>query len=499
MRANAHSEGPKLRQGDGRHPRTWPRRLVDWLPVVVVLALLGSSAAIVQWNLGERWFGIVRADSHDNPAALAPPSGLVLPAAVAASPLGTAAPVGRVDVEAVRRAVTARLRDPHLGGHVVALVGSLDGGTAEFTSGHGPVAPASSLKLLTTTAALEVLGPAATFETTVVGGATRHDIVLVGGGDPFLAGTPDRTGEAYPPPADVVTLARRTASALKAAGIQWVRVSFDDHLFSGPRVSSHWPADYVTDSVITPLSALWVDHGLDTDGFHRVADPALQAAQLFSAALARAGVKAAGSPTRHTAAAGAARIASVQSPTLDEMVQQILEVSDNEGAEVLLRQVGLAVEGVGSFAAGVRSVESTLSALGVDLTGSQLYDGSGLSRDDRLPPAALLDVLTLAASSDHPELRAVIEGLPVAAFSGSLEDRFADGAANGRGWVRAKTGTLTGISALAGLVQDADGALLPFVIVADRVDPDDTDEARAALDRAASALAACHCSSPDPA
>jgi D-alanyl-D-alanine carboxypeptidase/D-alanyl-D-alanine-endopeptidase (penicillin-binding protein 4) len=89
----------------------------------------------------------------------------------------------------------------------------------------------------------------------------------------------------------------------------------------------------------------------------------------------------------------------------------------------------------------------------------------------------------------------VIEGLPVAAFSGSLEDRFAEGSAAGRGWVRAKTGTLTGISALAGLAQDADGVMLTFVIVADRIDPLDTDEARAALDRAASALAACHCSS----
>ena len=462
--------------------------------MVVVLALLGSSAAILQWNLGERWFGIVRADPQANPGAVAPPSGLVFPAAVAAPALGVPLPTGDADPDAVRRALAARLREPHLGGHVVALVGSLAGGGPVFTSGTGRVAPASSLKLLTATAALEALGPATTFDTSVVRGATSRDVVLVGGGDPFLASKPDRTGDAYPPRADLTTLAQRTASALKTAGVTSVHLSYDDDLFTGPSLSPHWPDDYVTGSVITPISALWVDHGFEADGFHRAKDPARQAADVFATALARAGIKPSGTPTRTRAPVGATRIATVQSATLDQVVQEVLQVSDNEGAEVLMRQLGLAVEGEGSFAAGVRAVRSTLQGLGTDVAGLQLYDGSGLSRDDRLSPRTLFDVLTLAAGTDHPELRAVIEGLPVAAFSGSLEDRFAEGSAAGRGWVRAKTGTLTGISALAGLAEDADGVLLAFVIVADRVDPLDTDEARAALDRAASALAACRCS-----
>jgi serine-type D-Ala-D-Ala carboxypeptidase/endopeptidase (penicillin-binding protein 4) len=496
MSANAHSEGPILRRGDRRHPqRQWLRRLIDWLPVVVVLALLGSSAAVVQWNLGERWFGIVRADPQSNPGAVAPPSGVVFPAAVSAPALGVPVPTGDAEPDAVRRALAERLRDPQLGGHVVALVGSLDGGAPVFTSGTGRVAPASSLKLLTTTAALEALGPATTFDTTVVRGATARDVVLVGGGDPYLASKPDHSGDDYPPSADLTTLAQRTAAALTAAGVARVHLSYDDSLFTGPALSPHWPDDYLTDSVITPISALWVDHGVEADGFHRSKDPARQAADVFAEALAKAGIKPTGEPTRSRAPAGATRIARVQGATLDQVVQEILEVSDNEGAEVLLRQVGLAVEGQASFTAGVRAVRSTLQSLGVEVAGLQSYDGSGLSRDDRLSPRTLFDVLTLAASSDHPELRAVIEGLPVAAFSGSLEDRFAEGSAAGRGWVRAKTGTLTGISALAGLAEDADGVLLAFVIVADRVNPLDTDEARAALDSAASALAACHCSS----
>ena len=138
-----------------------------------------------------------------------------------------------------------------------------------------------------------------------------------------------------------------------------------------------------------------------------------------------------------------------------DIVEQILQVSDNEGAEVLARQTGIAVNGHGSFNGGSAAVRQVLTGLGIDLSGATIYDGSGLSRDDRLDAETLVAVLQLASSADHPELRSVITGLPVAAFDGSLEERF-DGSP-GRGWVRAKTGTLTGTSALAGLVTDARG------------------------------------------
>jgi D-alanyl-D-alanine carboxypeptidase/D-alanyl-D-alanine-endopeptidase (penicillin-binding protein 4) len=102
-------------------------------------------------------------------------------------------------------------------------------------------------------------------------------------------------------------------------------------------------------------------------------------------------------------------------------------------------------------------------------------------------------VLALAASEEHPELRAVVTGLPVAAFSGSLESRFADADPAGRGRVRAKTGTLTGVSSLAGIATDVDGDPLVFVLMADRIALEDTLDARAALDRLAAALGACRC------
>jgi D-alanyl-D-alanine carboxypeptidase/D-alanyl-D-alanine-endopeptidase (penicillin-binding protein 4) len=451
--------------------------------VAVVVALFAAAAGVLVFD-----------QTPDSPLEVAPPSGLSLPTAVAATPLGTPALVRSADPAAVRRALAPALRDKHLGGDVVALVGSLGSTAPAFASGQGLVAPASSLKLLTSAAALSALGPGTTFTTSVVSGRTARDIVLVGGGDPYLDSKPDTTGAAYPQRADVTTLAKATAAALKKQGVRSVRLDYDASLFTGPAVNPRWPADYVTDSVVTPISALWVDKGLLADGFHRTDDPAGQAARVFAAALARYGVKVAGAPAPTRAASTATRLAAVTSAPVDEIVQEVLQVSDNEGAEVLLRHVGLAVSGQGSFTAGVAGVKQTLAGLGVPLTGATLYDGSGLSRDDRLAARTLLAVVSLAASAAHPELRAVVEGLPVAAFSGSLEDRFGDGAAAGRGWVRAKTGTLTGVSALVGLAQDLDGGLLPFLVVADEVKPEDTLDARAALDRAASALAACHCS-----
>ena len=130
---------------------------------------------------------------------------------------------------------------------------------------------------------------------------------------------------------------------------------------------------------------------------------------------------------------------------------------------------------------------------GVDLAGDRVYDGSGLSRRSRVRLDTLVDVLRVAASPEHPELRAVVSGLPVAGFTGSLELRFDEAAAPGAGVVRAKTGTLTGVSGLAGLVTDAEGGPLVFAAVADKVALLDTLDARDALDRLAAALATCRC------
>ncbi len=290
-----------------------------------------------------------------------------------------------------------------------------------------------------------------------------------------------------------MTLARATARALRAAGRTKVRLGYDASLFTGPADNPRWEPSYVPDDV-SPITALWVDEGR-TAGV-RTPDPAGAAADAFAAALRKQGIRVVGDVTERSApteAAGGATMASVRGAPLAQVVQHVLEVSDNEAAEVLARQAALGSGRPGSFVGGAAAVSALLTELGVDLGRAEIYDGSGLSRQNRLPPAAILEVLGAASSAEHPELRSVVADVPVAGFSGSLTDRFTKGDPAGLGLVRAKTGTLTGVHGLAGTVTSTDGVVLSFVAIADRVRLPDNLEARVRIDRIAAALAGCTC------
>jgi D-alanyl-D-alanine carboxypeptidase/D-alanyl-D-alanine-endopeptidase (penicillin-binding protein 4) len=134
-----------------------------------------------------------------------------------------------------------------------------------------------------------------------------------------------------------------------------------------------------------------------------------------------------------------------------------------------------------------------LGRLGVSLRGAVIHDGSGLARSDRVPATALLQVLATALDPDRPTLSGLVEGLPVAGFSGSLDYRFADRSDAGLGRVRAKTGTLTGVHALVGEAVGTDGAVMTFVAIADRVKVPNTLFVRDRLDQITAALAGCAC------
>jgi D-alanyl-D-alanine carboxypeptidase/D-alanyl-D-alanine-endopeptidase (penicillin-binding protein 4) len=494
-------------RSDARHPRPGPgsrrrgrkRRLV-LVPVLLLLVALVASGAVA-WQSGRLGPYIERLRTNDGPAgpaAVAPPPGLDLPALSAPSPV--AAPVGatgEVLPGAVRRAVAAYLRDADLGPHVLAVVTDAVTGEEVFRKGKGAAVPASTTKLVTAAAALQSIGPETTFGTRVVSGGPGT-IVLVGGGDPFLERAPADPAEPdaapYPPRADLTTLANRTATALFAVGTTQVQLGYDASLFTGPAVNPAWPADYVPDAVVSPISALWVDEGRPAEGLGRVGDPALAAAQDFAAALTAAGVTVTGAPVPGVAAPTGAELASVRSAPLREIVQRVLEASDNEGAEVLARQVAIARGLPGSSVDAATAVTTTLGELGVPTTGITVYDGSGLSRQNRIEPAALTALLRTAADPAYPRLDTLLPGLPVAGFTGSLTDRFAAAAPQGRGTVHAKTGTLTGVTALAGTVVDVAGHPYFFAMVADQVRPPDETDARDALDGAAAALGACTCS-----
>jgi serine-type D-Ala-D-Ala carboxypeptidase/endopeptidase (penicillin-binding protein 4) len=184
-------------------------------------------------------------------------------------------------------------------------------------------------------------------------------------------------------------------------------------------------------------------------------------------------------------------VGRVRSAPLGAITQHVLETSDNEAAEVLLRHVALAQGLPGSFAAGVRATRAVLERLGVRFPGARWYDGSGLSRRNRLAVATLIDVLVVALG--RPRLATVTAGLPVAGFNGSLSDRFDVASDPGLGRVRAKTGTLTGVSGMAGVIRTREGGAMLYAAVADRVRETDTLWARARLDRISAALASCRC------
>jgi D-alanyl-D-alanine carboxypeptidase/D-alanyl-D-alanine-endopeptidase (penicillin-binding protein 4) len=372
----------------------------------------------------------------------------------------------------------------------------VDVGTGKILFNHRAGAaeiPASVNKLLTSAAVLSMLGPEHRFTTSVVLGGKKkgaaRQIILVGGGDPYLASR--TTSSTYPARASVVDLAKKTAVALEKAKRTSVSLGYDASLFSGPAWNPTWPSGY--GDQVTPTSALWVDEGRLAGGSPgpRTSDPAGQAAKAFAAALRKQGIKVTG-VTEAEAGKSATRIAAVSSMPLERIVEQVLMSSDNDGAEVLFRQVALAGGRSGSISDGRRQLKATLTKLGAWHDDTVVRDGSGLSRDNRIGADTLSRLLRLAATTNHPQLRALITGLPVAGVEGSLKGRFsADDTVTARGMVRGKTGTLRQVYSLAGFVRTTDGTLIAYAFITNGA----TGEfaAKTWLDRVAASVAGCGC------
>lgn len=428
------------------------------------------------------------------PEALALPT-LGDPAAVLGAAEGPA-----LYARAVRAAVRPLLKDPDLRRHTGLIVRDLGRDREVLTTGGtDPYIPASTLKLLTAAAALSALGPDEQFETRVVsvpgrvgGGAGRGPtVVLVGGGDPLLASTAEAAeARSFPSGATIAGLAARTARTLASDGVRKVRIGYDDHLFSGLAAARTWEPSYVPDGVVSPVSALMVDGG-GPGG----TDPAQVAAAAFESALRSHGIAVSGGTPRAVRAADDARsLAETSSAALEDIVEYVLQVSDNEGAESLLRHVGLATDRAGSFAGGTAGVHEVLTGLGVPLDRVEMFDGSGLSRDDRVSLEAIGEIVQLGADPDHPGLRVLTTGLPVAHFSGSLTSRFADPAASAaRGLVRAKTGTLSRAHGLAGTTVTRSGTLVGFAVLTDHVKLRNNLDSQQRIEQVVAALAGCGC------
>lgn len=448
---------------------------------LVLLQAFTIGAATYVWSTG-----LTVAGGRATAAAVPSPSPSRVPVPlITAEPVLSAEPGGAAPAKKELAArLSGVLSGAALGGNVGAMVMDAATGATLFSSrSTAALTPASTTKIVTGVAALAALGPDARLATRVVTGRTKDTIILVGGGDPTLAG-PKAADRGYPRPASLAALASRTAKALKASGATKVTLAYDDSLFSGPRTAQGWKPNYVPEGTVAPVTALMHDVGrVDPRARERWPHPSRATAVAFASLLRRQGITVASSVREAKASASAQDVAQVESPPVYQLVERMLTESDNDLAEALAHHVAIKQGLPGTFAGGARATMRVLAELGVD-KGVRVYDGSGLSTANRITPQALSRLLALAASPEQPGLHTAISGLPVAGFTGTLDDRYANaGSAAGAGLVRAKTGSLSGVNTLAGITRTAEGRMITFAFMADRVPA--PDPAIAALDRLA--------------
>ncbi|MEU6259298.1 D-alanyl-D-alanine carboxypeptidase/D-alanyl-D-alanine-endopeptidase [Streptomyces sp. NPDC047043] len=408
----------------------------------------------------------------------APSAGSVLTGLGGSANTVKSAPTGTALSEVLR----PLLNDAALGSrHTAAVVDVASGKRLYGTGADDALTPASTTKIATAVAALSAMGADHRLTTRTALEPDTRELVLVGGGDPTL--TAHKEAEGW---ASLRDLADRTAAALEKRDIHEVTLSYDTTLYAGSLIHPIGINDN-----LAPVSALMADEGRTDDSTSgpapRVTDPAADAARRFREFLGDHGIKTT-SPGPSKATDRAEPLASVASPPLSDLVERMLTNSDNDIAEALARQTAAATGGRASFGGGASAIAAQLKKLELPLKGAEFHDGSGLDRDDRLTADLLTALLVKAGDPSRPELRPVLTGLPVAGFTGTLTSRYTNGAA---GVVRAKTGTLTGVNTLAGTVVDQDGRLLAFAFLA--FDTTSPSEAQSALDKTATALAACGC------
>ncbi|HEX6340782.1 D-alanyl-D-alanine carboxypeptidase/D-alanyl-D-alanine endopeptidase [Umezawaea sp.] len=392
--------------------------------------------------------------------------------------------------------VSAALAGPAAAGVLSPLTGVVIDpatGTALWQQGDTtPLIPASTIKILASAAALLSIDHTAQLSTKVVQGDAPGTVVVVGGGDPTLSSLPEGTTTVYPGAATLDDLAAQVKA--NATG-PITEVRFDLGRYAGEGTAPGWdPADIAGGS-ITPIVPFMLDGGrLDPKNPNspRTAAPALDAA---TALAQRLGVATA-TPGPAPSGTNQKVLGEVKSAPVDQLVENAMQISDNILAEALAREVAKVTGQQPSFDGAAKAVEDVLTKNQFDVGGATVVDASGMSPQNKIPAKLLGQILEVAAKPDASDprtakLRPLLTALPVAGGSGTLANRYQQQAASGKGWVRGKTGTLTGVNSLAGVVVDTDGKLLVFAFMSNS--PGNTDEVREALDVLAATLRGCGC------
>lgn len=335
-----------------------------------------------------------------------------------------------------------------------------------------PAIPASNMKIVTSAAALEVLGPETTLPT--VASLAGTTLYLVGGGDVLLAegaGDPHATQGR----AGLGDLATAAAQAMKDKGVGAINVVVDSSLFEGPQ--------YFTDiegadrGFIMELRPLAIDRGRASKGGY-LPNPDLAAGEVFAEHLRAAGLEVSGVERGGRAPAAAVELARVNSAPVRELVGLLLTASDNSLAEVMGHLVG-AAKATGSFEGAAKAIGEVMGAK-FDMTGVVLGDASGLSMTNRLTASLLNNILLETWQCKECPLAALPAGLPVASLTGTLTHRF-DGS-DISGQVRAKTGTLVEAISLSGFMRTEAGYPLVFSVLLDHLEEGTAPDSRSLID-----------------
>ncbi len=383
------------------------------------------------------------------------------------------------------------LANPDLGALTGRVTDAFTGTELWQQGSTTPMIPASTNKVLTAGAALLTLDRDARQTTTVVAADQNRQpgvIVLVGGGDPTLSSAAPGQETLYRNAARISDL----AAQVRSSGIKVTAIQVDASAFSGPSLAPGWdPADILGGDV-APIESVMVDAGRTqplTPESVRSFTPALDAGRVLAAAL---NVDPQAVTMASVPAHDGHQIASVQSAPLMDRLTEMMNHSDNVMAECIAREVSVATGRPASFGDAVQAVTTRLSAAGVDMTGARLMDGSGLSVDDRLTAKTLDGVIGAAAGPVQPPMRPLLDVLPIAGGSGTLSNRYIDDQTDeAAGWLRAKTGSLTGTNTLAGVVTDVSGRVLTFTLMSNNAGP----TGRTAIDALAATLRSCGCGS----
>jgi D-alanyl-D-alanine carboxypeptidase/D-alanyl-D-alanine-endopeptidase (penicillin-binding protein 4) len=468
-----------------------PRRRAGTGPLLVLVALALVPALVLAgiW----RW-----ADGRADAAADAVPEETIDTSVVAAEPAQPALSTGLLSMRRTAGELSRRLNVTAFEQSAAAMgnvVGdgscsaiSLDGDPIGSVNADTIVIPASNQKILVAAVADDLLGPDFRYTTRVVGpaasgGVVSGDVFLVGGGDPLLSGEwyPESNLDRFP--VFNITSLDQLARNLVAAGVTRIDGTVRG---DGSRYDDEWYIDSWGPGVAGiesgPYDALLVNDSRVEGDDQRGSDPAEAGAREFVQILAEQGITVTGGSGTGVAPAGAAELAAIESEPLSSTIAEMLTNSDNNTAEMMVKEIGIAAAGTGTREAGLAAIASTIAAWGVDTTGLVLGDGSGLSLDNRISCTTMLGVLQHATFDSSTGA-----GLAVAGMApGTLQDVFIDTPVEGR--LRGKTGTLNNppfnedppaVKALSGYLPVDGGGAIEYVLILNGPTISDQSEYRA--------------------